>query len=305
MWSSLRHICAWLRDWSVYFLPAVSNLILVLLGIIMSLPVLAERVEKTAKLRKWLAAICLIFGLIGVGFDIYQKRSSDQTNRELLGDVSVSAKNTTDLVHKTDDLLQKTTNLVGTVSVRLPELDTVLGNIADLRVQIQAAREKHDPKLLAGLQEQMKEATERADRIAKELRIITLAPRVASDLRDWPAQRSAYEKEFRNRQSEAESHCTSNEQATQDCGALHRRFETIYEGKVREWDAQLGGVISNADSVRAQILELIPKQLQTKEAEGQVQIFAQGINDPESFPIGSGAAYLVRLAQRVPPPHLN
>ena len=305
MWSSLNHIYVSLRDWAVYILPAISNLILVLLGIIMSLPALAEKVEQTSKLWKWLAAICLSFGLTGFVFDVGQRRSSDRTNRELLGDVSVSVSNTKDLVRKTDDLLQKTTSLVGTVSVRLPELDTVLGNIADLRVQIQAAREKHDPKLLAGLQEQMKQATERADRIAKELRTITVAPRVASDLREWRVNRGAQEKEFRSRQYEAELHCTSKEGPTEDCGALHRKYEQVYADKERDWVAELGGIISSADSVRAQMLELIPRQRQTTEDQNQAQVFAHGVNDPESFPTDPGAAYLERLALRVPPPQLN
>jgi hypothetical protein len=75
--------------------------------------------------------------------------------------------------------------------------------------------------------------------------------------------------------------------------------------KERDWVAELGGIISSADSVRAQMLELIPRQRQTTEDQNQAQVFAHGVNDPESFPTDPGAAYLERLALRVPPPQLN
>jgi hypothetical protein len=141
------HIRVVVRDWFPYILPAVSNLILVLLGIIMSFPALAERVEKTPKHRKGVAWTCLILGLIGLIFDVGQRHSSDKTNKQLLENVGTALANTNELV-------QDTRTLVTTVSVTMPRLNELDVKLAGLNKQI--AKSETDPKVLAELQRQAK-----------------------------------------------------------------------------------------------------------------------------------------------------
>jgi hypothetical protein len=96
----------WLKEWSAYFLPAISNLVLVLLGVWMSLPNFAEDVERNRTWRRWLAGICLIFGLTGFVYDVSQRRGSDITNKALLQSVGTTLGNTNSLLTKLSELEQ-------------------------------------------------------------------------------------------------------------------------------------------------------------------------------------------------------
>src|SRR6266446_9376404 len=140
MLSCFRSLWSHVLEWSPHILPSVSNLILVLLGIIMSLPVLAEKIEKTPRYRIWLAVVCLVFGLTGFGFDVVQRHDTEKATRQLIG-------NTNTMVGSTNELVKTTRAMVNAVSVLEPKLNAVQLEIATLDIQIKAAKEKHDPKL--------------------------------------------------------------------------------------------------------------------------------------------------------------
>lgn len=108
----------WLKEWSAYLLPAVSNLILVLLGVWMSLPKFAEDVEENATRRKWLAVICLVFGITGFAYDVGQRRSSDITNKKLLQNVGTTLGNTNSLLAKLTELEQTDRSLLTVTQLR-------------------------------------------------------------------------------------------------------------------------------------------------------------------------------------------
>jgi len=131
---------------------------LVLLGVIMSLPDLATKVEKHPKYRRWFSATCLAAGLIGFVFDVTERRSSDQTNRQLLQDTRATLIKTDDLINKTDRL-----------TVLLPEVAAANQSLADLNSELRAAEGKNDPKLVASLQSKLTEAQNLADEKAREL----------------------------------------------------------------------------------------------------------------------------------------
>jgi hypothetical protein len=295
------HLCDVLLNWSGYVLPAISNLILVMLGIVMSLPDLATTIEKSPKQKKWLGATCLVFGIIGFVFDVSQRRGSDQTNRQILGDMNTALTNTNKLV-------QVTTTLVTTTSATVPQLVVIHSDIADLKLQAAAAREKHDPKLVADLENRVKQKQEQADRMMQELRAITSAPQIADQLRGWELEHSFQVEMMHNRVfdenmhfgQEVERQNLSEADRAKGMKEIEQRARGEYDKIDQEYLGRLKGIIKNADSVRRELVQQIPQSSLDKMEEQQ---FAQALNDPMLLDRKNAAAYLEELVRRVPPPN--
>ena len=179
MLSCLHHVWAWLRDWSPYILPAVSNLILVLLGVIMSLPKLAEAIEDTPKYRKLLATTCLVFGLVGFTFDVGQRRSSDRTNKQLLENVGSALGKTDDLVDKTTGLVSKTNRVVATLGLLQPKIVNLYDRLSTIDARISLAKNENNQALVAVLQ------TERKSFLTS---LLSVGPGIVGEMQYW-AQR--------------------------------------------------------------------------------------------------------------------
>jgi hypothetical protein len=126
----LHQLALRLWEWVPYILPAFSNFILVLLGIVLSFATLTERIEKNTKYQKGLAAICLILGLVGLGYEVTERRSNDQATKTLIKDTQTAVQNTNGLVQTTTILVNKTNDVVSRLgSVEL--LVTALNKWAD------------------------------------------------------------------------------------------------------------------------------------------------------------------------------
>jgi len=179
MLSCLHHVWAWLRDWSPYILPAVSNLILVLLGVIMSLPKLAEAIEDTPKYRKLLATTCLVFGLVGFTFDVGQRRNSDRTNKQLLENVGSALGKTDDLVDKTTGLVSNTNRVVATLGLLQPKIVNLYDRLSTIDARISLAKNENNQALVAVLQ------TERKSFLTS---LLSVGPGIVGEMQYW-AQR--------------------------------------------------------------------------------------------------------------------
>jgi hypothetical protein len=294
MLSCFRSLWSHVVEWSPDILPAISNLILVLLGIIMSLPVLAENIEKTPRYRKGLAVVCLVFGLTGFIFDVVQRHSTEKTTTQLLGNTSI-------MVGNTNDLVQTTKAMVTTVSVLMPKLNAVQGEIATLEIQIRAAREKHDPKLLADLEAKMKQAKDQADRMTRELHSLTMAPQVAQQLREWYGTKEQKIRDLHNGQWEENTHW--REEHPNDSDGRNKawnEWDDRIEKEGQNSDEQLTRMLANADLIRKEMLQLIPPQQQSAEDKKQEKEFLQTDSDQRS--LEKAARYVEERARRVPPP---
>jgi hypothetical protein len=185
MLSHFQNAWAWLREWLFYILPALSNLILVLLGVILSLPTLAEKIEKTPKYRTALGVICLIAGIVGFWFDVGARRSGDQTNRQLLGNVGKAVNNTNDLVQQTKGLVATvsqmattTSQMAATVSISVPQLSDMKAYIAAIDRQLKTT---HDPRLIAELQAEKAQTQKQADAASRQL-LLAMVPTVVQQM---------------------------------------------------------------------------------------------------------------------------
>ncbi len=171
-----KHAWPWLREWLFYILPALSNLVLVLLGIVLSFPTLTDEIEKTPKYRKALGIICLTAGLIGFWFDVGARRSSDQTNTKLLQDTEASLKKTGELMDKTGALITSTNDMVSRLGLMQPQLTATTDHVANIDKKLNIAKEQNDTEQIATLQ---------AEKQVALSSLLTMAPGIVAEMRYW------------------------------------------------------------------------------------------------------------------------
>lgn len=261
----------WVREWLFYILPALSNLILVLLGVLLSLPDLADKIEKTPKYRKTLGVVCLLAGLVGFGFDVGQRRSSDQTNRQLLRDTGSALKKSDDLIDKTTVLVSSTNQMVTNFAILMPKVSALDVQIGDLNRRMEAA--KGNPQLIAVLQGQID--TARAQSAAASRQILIGMVQTIVDRID---QRTL---QFRM--------ATLPDDLRRETPAEQKAIQVEYQ-------RDMSNIIADADYIRQQLLQ---GQTLTSDDETQAATFKAAINgDSKSFDGFAAARYLDNLAKR-------
>lgn len=170
---------AWLREWMFYVLPALSNFILVLLGVVLSLPTLAEKIEKTPSYRKALGAVCLVAGLVGFWFDVSQRHSSDQTSKTLLNDTGKNLQKSDALIDKTSALVSSTNQMVTNFTVLMPQINALNSRVFDLNRKLDAA--KGNPQLISVLQSQIDAVRAQAAALSKK-QLIDMVPIICGQM---------------------------------------------------------------------------------------------------------------------------
>jgi len=166
-----KSVLSWLAD----ALPDISNILLAVLGVLMSFPAKAEEIEKNPFWRKVIAYTCIGVALAGFAASTYQRRHFNSQISRLLTDDDKLVINTTNLV--------KSANVVVTdFSIVTPKLNAVEDHLAKLNLKIAAAREKHDPRLIADLEAQAALARAQADNLSRTL-LLSLAPGIVQQMR--------------------------------------------------------------------------------------------------------------------------
>ncbi len=77
---AFKHIFIWI--WEA--LPDISNLVLVILGVLMSFPTLAETIEAKRSTRYTISLFCIVIGLTGFWVGINQKQQLDSQIHQLV-----------------------------------------------------------------------------------------------------------------------------------------------------------------------------------------------------------------------------
>lgn len=266
---------AWLREWMFYVLPALSNLILVLLGVVLSLPTLAEKIEKTPNYRKALGAVCLLAGLVGFWFDVGQRRSSDQTNRQLLRDTSNALRKSDDLIDKTGVLVSSTNQMVTNFTVLMPQVNTLNSQVVVLNKKLEAA--KGNPQLIAVLQGQIDTVRAQSAALSKQM-VIGMVPIICGQMSDR-AMRYIMSTQIDDLRRE-----TPEQQA---------EVRIVYE-------RDMAAILADADYLRQQLLQ---GETLTPEDQAQAAIFKGALSGHfAGFNGMKAAVYLYNLSKRVSPP---
>lgn len=123
----IHHFAASLWGWMPYVLPALSNFILVLLGIVLSFSTLTDRIEQNSKYKKGLAAICLLSGFVGLVYDVSGRRINDQSTKTLIDSAQTAVGKTNELVKETTILVQTSNDMasrLGSVQLSVAALNT-------------------------------------------------------------------------------------------------------------------------------------------------------------------------------------
>ncbi len=176
-------------------------------------------------------------------------------------------------------------------------------DLHNMRVGLTQAINRNDPHKLADLEKQAQTAQQQVDNLSHEVLAITMAPRVAQQLRDWDGERRGKQSDLHNFEWEAVSHFRDQHRGDNEgLRRIEASWDHEYEKADNEYRERLKGIIATADFVRKEMLQQIPLQQQYAEDKKQEQEFAQANNNPESLDRNSAAQYLENLARRVPPP---
>jgi hypothetical protein len=158
-------------------LPDISNILLAILGVLMSFPEKAQEIERSPVWRKAIAYSCIAVGVAGFAASIYQRRQFSSDIRHLVND---DAK----LVANTGSLVSSTSTMVTGFGILMPRLAALESHVSDLDVKIASAREKHDPRLVADLQAQVIATRKEAAKLSETM-LLSLAPGVVSEMQYW------------------------------------------------------------------------------------------------------------------------
>jgi hypothetical protein len=300
---------AWILDWSAYVLPAISNLILVMVGIIMSLPNLADQVEKTPKHRKILAGICLIAGLVGFVFDVAQRRTSDLQSKQIFGEVQTSLENTKTLVTNTNNLVinmdaeiansnktvTNTDSIVTKFGVLLPRMKAMDTNISDLKVKINDPNV--NPKLAASMKSNLADLLNEREKISKQL-LVAQVPNIIEEIRGWRDSMlfadSMLSNVYYDRSMSGQITTQEQRQELMD-EETRKRAESQ-----QKFISQIPELFTRADNLRHAMLQKIPLTAQTPEDRTEIENFAAIIRTPnEGMNFVPEAIYLESLAKRM------
>ncbi|MGA8154176.1 MAG: hypothetical protein WB952_24730 [Terriglobales bacterium] len=269
--------------WIVAALPDISNLILVLVGVVMSLPKLAERVEDNRRTRYGIASICILLGLGGFVVSVNQRQKSDKNMEALVGNVNT-------LTKEAGDLVKNTNNLVTSFTYLIPQIASQGALISDLNIKIEAAKEKHDPHVIADLQAKADVAKKVAEATANEFSV-AMVPRISAQLRQ---DATVYELALIRVDDAYHDRSTMPESRRSKLPPFDKNKE---KARVRkEYEKNLSSLIGVADYVRQQLLMGISETATDKPMAASFERAARG--DLSAFDARSAAEYLDDLAKR-------
>jgi hypothetical protein len=274
----LKHIALW----GIAALPDIANLILVLVGVVMSLPKLAERIEEHKRKRYGVAFGCVVLGLGGFVVSVNQRQQSEKRMETLVGNVNT-------LVKETGDLVGNTNALVSSLALVAPQVAAENARIAALNIGIEAAKEKHDPGVIAALQARSDAAQKLADNAPRQF-AVSMMPRITQQMNTI---RVDYEERL--------TRLNDMYYRPMDLPAdkKQQRLAEIEGQRNQErvrYESELSQLIPTADYFRQQLLRDLPQTPQDKAMEAS---FAKALSgDMTGFNERAVASYLDELGKR-------
>ena len=272
MFVFLKHVWHSFWDSLPYTLPALSNLILVVAGAVMSLPELATKVE--VKYKRLFGVVCIVAGLIGFIFDVDQRRRADQSNKTLMSDMETTVNNTGTIVNSTNNAV----NLIALTVV--PMMTSLSSRVSDLEQKVEAS--KGDPHLIAALKAQAEEAKQQGAAASRQV-ALTMAPGIILQLRDVANYWNLFDEK-----------ATLPIDLTQAQKSQQRAtIAQEYQGKARP-------LLVTADYLRQLLLQQLSTP-QTEDDKREAVTFAKAVAG-QPFSLGelfSAIGYLQKLSGRV------
>jgi hypothetical protein len=243
-------------------LPDIANMLLAVLGVMMSFPDKASRMEKNSILRKSIATSCFVLAAAALFVGAYQRQR-------------VSAQMST-LVNNGNTLVINTNNTVTMTGVMISKLGTLTSLMADL--DRRAAANKGNPKELASLRAQIAAAQDQTTKVSKQL-LLSMAAGIANDVDNLAETQRVDEDRI--------SHIFigNNQMGFMKLGWAQRNQPSM----------------ATADYLRQQLLEELPPPVRTSEDsdEAKTFTFASTGGLVTADDLKKAARYLRELASRV------
>jgi len=286
----MNHVWNLLRS-AVDSLPDLANIVLAVVGVWMSFPKKAQQIEDNPRLRKSLAATCLLLGMAAFFASRHQRQQFTTDMQNLVNNTNTSVGQLKTVVTRTGDLTTNTNNIITSLALLVPQMTAANARIADLDVKINAAKEKHDPKLIADLQAQAASARQFSNSISKDILLSLVSP-IVQELRNWEPERAWREQNFRNI-------AWNQKEILREMGASLKQQDEVSENRDKEiidsnrtFRAKLESIMANADSLRQLMLQRIPQASWTAEDRDMDRNFKGRAET-------AAANYLEQLAKRI------
>jgi hypothetical protein len=276
-------------EWFADSLPDITNLILVLVGVIMSLPKLAERIEDHAIARRALAVGCIVLGLAGLVISVHQRHQFSAAITQLVTDDDK-------LVHNTGILVVSANTMVTDFGILMPQMEALNARVSAFDVQIAAAKEKHDPRLAAELQAKADEARRQADDASKKL-LLSMAPSLIDSLaerkEEWYAEdNNAYKFYY-----ERLEHAQWREASKDEIQKIQNDWGQERAGIGFSHRVQMKESVSNGNYLREQMRRLLPETADDTKASALFEKLLK--ENDEMSDVDAAIAYLRDLSGRL------
>jgi uncharacterized membrane protein len=206
---------------------------------------------------------------------------------------------------KTNELLTKS-DLLGT---RIQTLATQLAGQATtldkLHTELEAAREKHDPQKVHDLEAKAQEAQQQADRIAHELRVLTLAHMAKAIAANLNVTALYWRADDHNAYMGAlDSPCYGILNKGDNCAHAQAQWVITEKQLNARWQEKAKDLVNQANECRVEILtRLLPQQKGLAQDEAAKSLYERMVADsknisPES--LSAAGSYLDNLWKRLP-----
>jgi hypothetical protein len=273
------------------YLPDLANIVLAVVGVLMSFPKAAEEIEKKEWQRKTIAMACILLALAAFFAGGYQRRQSAFVMRGLVINTNSSVDQLKTVVNRTGDLMTNTNMTVTSIGLLAPQMAAVNAHIADLDIKIDAAKEKHDPKLLADLQDQAASARQVFNNLSKDV-LLAMVPPITQQLREWSSERKYQEQNLQNYRWDAASRLRDRKASAEEINKVDDEWMKKISDSNDIYQHKLEAIMNNADSLRKIMLLRIPQSNWTNEDKEMDKDF-------KSREEGTAANYLEKLAKRI------
>lgn len=242
-----------LSEWVPFILPALSNLILVFLGVVLSFPSVTDEVEKNRTLFRIVGMVAISFGLIGFVFDVRERHSAAVSNEQL-------TKSTTALVDNTTKLASSTKTTVDELNLLLPQVKTLNEQFAMYSAKSELAR-KQGNKRLADYFESQANIAKQQQKLATRQVLLDAAPRLLSQMRSFYEQWNE-----------------SIRQIPQTGGRRSPEYIQQTHALENTYSEQLRPIFKAASSVGGQLIELLPPDTRNNYCNPQTMGAFQRVN---------------------------
>lgn len=261
-------------------LPDFSDVLLGVLGVIMSFPKLADRIEASSFSRWIIASSCIAVALAGFIARSYQRSQETAEMGTLITNTNTLVTGTNTLISKTNTLTTETSDVL----LMVPQVAAISANMDAIEEQM--AEAKGNPKALAALRLQAEKAR-REETCATNRVLVSTMNLITSQMRQRAMGFTFRIKNILDQASSGPiSHREVHRKEGQDTAA---KLTTDYNNDMR-------ALLVTADYLRQMMLQ--GRKLTAEDDNQAVQFKAALEGDMNSFQVGEALNYLDRLAKK-------